>query len=188
MLKVLASLWLGLLSAACQQAPVRPAFSYSANVGLLTGKGGHDCLYIANAGLSPGQRVQFVTAATPQTAGEAEIVGKAGDTCKDSTQGGGMTPYSFKITQGALPKGAPAIAIANLSRPLTPGDRGAIGDLEGDGQREYFRTCTSTEGLHLTIWKGKPLEGSRRWHYYYYLGYDVTPDCTDSETKPDTGQ
>ena len=115
-----------------------------------------------------------------------EIVAKADDSCKDPAHSGAaVTPYSFKVTQGDMGNAVPAFAIANSSRPLTVTEQGVTADLEGDGQREYFRSCTSAEGVHLTIWKGKPLEGVRKWHYYYYLGFDVTPDCTENEYKPD---
>ena len=185
-MKVLGPALFVLLSAACQNTPVRPAFHYQADLGVAVEKADHACLYIVNGGLAPGQRVQFVTASTPQTAGEVEILVKGDDTCKDSNQDGpGMIRYSFKVIRGALSSGTLAFAIANSSRPLATTEEGVTADLDGDGQLEFFRACTSSEGVHLTIWKSKPLEGRRKWHYYYYLGYDVTPDCTESDTKPD---
>ncbi|HSJ32552.1 MAG TPA: hypothetical protein VK933_14020 [Longimicrobiales bacterium] len=54
-------------------------------------------------------------------------------------------------------------------------------DLDGDGVPESFRACTSSEGVHLSVWSGEPLRGRRLWQYYYYLGYDVEPDCTDED-------
>jgi len=45
------------------------------------------------------------------------------------------------------------------------------------GERLHFRTCTSGEGMHLTMWSGAPLTGERVWHRYHYLGYDVEADC-----------
>jgi len=42
-----------------------------------------------------------------------------------------------------------------------------------------FRHCTSAEGVHLTAWR----ENRRTWHEYWYLGSDVEPTCTESETK-----
>ena len=185
-MRILAPGWFLFLSVACQQTPVRSAFHYASDVGVAVDKVDHACLYIANEGLSRGQQVQFVTASAPQTAGEMEILGKADDTCKDPHQDGpGIVRYSFKVIRGAFRTGAPAFAIANLSQPLKTieGDVGA--DLDGDGRTEFFRACTSSEGLHLTIWKGNPLEGQRKWHSYYYLGYDVTPNCTQGDTKPD---
>ena len=43
------------------------------------------------------------------------------------------------------------------------------------------RGCTSSEGLHLTLWAGEPLKGKRLWHMYYYLGYDVEPTCQPAD-------
>jgi len=45
-----------------------------------------------------------------------------------------------------------------------------------------FRTCASAEGIHATAWSGVPLSSPRRWHAYYYLGYDVDPDCKPADT------
>jgi hypothetical protein len=56
----------------------------------------------------------------------------------------------------------------------------AATDVDGDGKRELFMRCASTEGLHLTVWTGR----TRRWHAYFYLGYDVEPNCTAEETAP----
>lgn len=44
-----------------------------------------------------------------------------------------------------------------------------------------IRSCTSNEGLHLTVWSGAQLTSQRLWHQYYYLGYDVEPSCDDRE-------
>jgi hypothetical protein len=182
----LATVCLGLLATACQHTAAPPAFNYAANLGLATQESGHNCIYITSATISPGQQVQFITASTPQTVGQAEIIGKAADICNSPGQDNpDLVRYSFKVTQGAMQRGAPAFALANVTRPLTVKEDGVTADLDGDGQPEYFRSCTSSEGVHLTVWKGKPLEGARKWHSYYYLGYDVTPDCTDSDTKPD---
>jgi hypothetical protein len=54
-------------------------------------------------------------------------------------------------------------------------------DVDNDGRQEFFRSCSSAEGIHFTVWSGKPLEGARRWHQYYYLGYDVAADCTQQD-------
>lgn len=50
-------------------------------------------------------------------------------------------------------------------------------DLNNDQKSEFFRLCASNEGLHLTVWTGKPLVGKRIWHHYYYLHYDTEADC-----------
>jgi hypothetical protein len=57
----------------------------------------------------------------------------------------------------------------------------AAADLDGDGQREFIRSCTSAEGVHLNVWSGAPVSGPRRWHAYHYVGYDMVPSCTPGE-------
>ncbi|MBE7940151.1 MULTISPECIES: hypothetical protein [Ramlibacter] len=42
-----------------------------------------------------------------------------------------------------------------------------------------FKECATSESLHLTAW----VKGRRVWHGYYYLGYDVAPDCQPEEVK-----
>lgn len=54
-------------------------------------------------------------------------------------------------------------------------------DINADGKIEFFRTCTSSEGLHLTVWTGKPLKGKRIWQSYYYLHFDTEPTCDDKD-------
>lgn len=56
-----------------------------------------------------------------------------------------------------------------------------VADLDGDGVCETFRDCTSHEGVHLTIWSGQPLKGSRWWHAYFYLGYETEPSCVERD-------
>lgn len=127
-----------------------------------------------------------MTASTPQAIGEAEITGRAGEPCATTGPGAaGFDHYTLKVVSGSLVKGVPAFALVNALGTLTAGAEGVTGDIDGDGQPETFRSCTSTEGVHLSIWTGKPLEGRRRWHHYHYLGFDVTPDCTEKDTLPD---
>lgn len=50
-------------------------------------------------------------------------------------------------------------------------------DLGGSSRRAHVRSCTSREGLHLTVWRAEPLVSKRLWHEYWYLGYDTEPSC-----------
>lgn len=49
--------------------------------------------------------------------------------------------------------------------------------------RAQVRLCSSIEGLHLTVWDGEALKSRRLWHEYYYLGFDVEPDCREADVE-----
>lgn len=70
-----------------------------------------------------------------------------------------------------------AIGVIQPAKKIEVKNKLASVDLNGDGKPEFFRLCASNEGLHLTIWTGKPLKGKRIWHSYYYLHYDTEADC-----------
>jgi len=134
------------------------------------------CLAIQNKALKNQKRIAVVLLDKPQSAHSATILRKVEKTCssridvfdKDSSF------YLLKMRNadnvwvgiGIVDPGKIAIISGTASS-----------DLNGDGRKEYFRSCTSTEGVHLTIWTGKPLTGNRIWHQYYYLGYDTEPTC-----------
>lgn len=44
-----------------------------------------------------------------------------------------------------------------------------------------FSSCTSTEGIHVSLWSGSDLDRVRIWSAYVYLGYNTEPTCSDSE-------
>lgn len=139
--------------------------------------------------MAGGQRFRFVTGVKPSESGEAEITRRLEKPCafaEHNQQGIAMHSYEFKIVSGELPNAAPAFALLNTAGRLSSGASGYSADLDGDGQAEFFRACTSMEGVHLTVWTGAPLTGRRRWHYYHYLGYDVEPDCAPAESQPDS--
>jgi hypothetical protein len=173
-----------------QKPQGRPAFDYRNNVGIAVATPDRSCLDIRTT-LAAGQRIQFVSSAAPQTIGELEITRQSDKTCaerdknKTDLNDSGISHYEIRVVRGSVEKSVPAFALANFRGTLTVTPLGVTGDLDGNGNAEFFRSCTSSEGVHLTIWTGKPVEGKRRWHAYYYLGYDVDPNCTAAETKPD---
>ena len=161
------------------------AFDYRRNLGIAVQLPGRTCLEIGNPNLNEGQKVQFLNTDTPPTTGQAEIVRKLEQACiSGNGQPAGLSHYELKVDEGALTKSAPAFAIVGSAAGLTVRDSQATADLDGNGHPETFRSCTSAEGVHLTVWKGPPLRGIRKWHFYYYLGYDVEPNCTRRDTRP----
>ena len=175
-----------LVLTACQASCASAAFDYDANLGIAVARANRNCLDIGNGDLTDGQRILIVTSGKPQTVAEVEIARKVEKPCTamDETKPG-LHHYEFVVRSGVLERAEPAFAIANFGGSLTAGKSGVTGDLDGDGKSESFRACASSEGVHLTVWTGKPLSGVRRWHGYHYLGYDVTPNCTRKDTRPD---
>jgi hypothetical protein len=95
--------------------------------------------------------------------------------CRDEAPASDLAYYRLN----AAGTDAGYLGIAVLSR--TPVPSGARTDIDGDGIAEDYRACTSTEGVHLTVWAGDALRSRRVWHYYYYLGYDVEPNCVEAD-------
>ncbi|HET9777083.1 MAG TPA: hypothetical protein VFP77_10985 [Gemmatimonadaceae bacterium] len=81
--------------------------------------------------------------------------------------------------------GVPIVILGKLPSARMRGDTVTL-EIESRKEPWRFRTCASTEGIHATAWSGAPLSSPRRWHQYYYLGYDVEPDCTPADYEPDT--
>jgi len=91
--------------------------------------------------------------------------------------------YSLRILRESMGAG-PVLMIAVVGRAKlsVTNSREVLGDFDNDPRKETFRSCASSEGMHLTVWKGSPLTGLRVWHGYYHLDYSVEPNCTDKET------
>ena len=69
------------------------------------------------------------------------------------------------------------IAVIQPTKQIQVKNNLASIDLNEDGKLEYFRRCTSFEGLYFNIWTGKPFQGKRIWDSFYYLDYDTKKDC-----------
>ena len=169
----------------CKVAQSPPAsFSFESDAGVMLTKGGQTCVELRDTAVV-GHTVQFVAASTPQTVGRAQLSAKSpscGALFQDTTS---FTYYSATILSGTLDEGLPAVVLARVTKPLTFADSTVALDIDGDGKLDAVRSCTSSDGVHLTVWDGAPPTGRREWHRYVYLGYDLEPTCTDPESKPD---
>jgi hypothetical protein len=142
------------------------------------------CLSIHAPGLQPGTRLLLVDILDSAAVVPATLQAARSASCPREVPGLGDVLYSV-TTQGPvrLPPGSVLVAVVASGLPLVAGADGVAGDIDGDGVLEYFRQCTSNEGLHFTVWSGAPLRGDRRWHRYFFLGYDVEPSCTEPEYR-----
>jgi hypothetical protein len=163
-------------------------FDYLSSVGIIVlQNNGTACLTIKNPDLSVGTQFMVVFPSMsgnsiPSELMRGEIVRRTSGGCNfsESAEYGDST-YTVKITKGKLINDVPYIAVFVSPETLSKKGKEIVGDLDSDGTLEYFRQCTSSEGVHLTIWSGKPLKGIRKWHRYFYLGYDVEPSCNEAD-------
>lgn len=151
---------------------------------------GNNCvrLFIENPSLKIGDEVQIVLTGTyPQKILTAKIIENA--ECKDDYFGEliGNNPkaelafYLLMLTDKNANESGFGIGIVNLDERIKTQEGLAVVDLDKDNKKEYFRSCASNEGLHLTVWKGRPLIGKRIWHSYYHFSYDTEPDCKKND-------
>jgi len=170
-----------LFAVSCQTKSVGPKpWIPDQQVGVLTAKTGNICIQLQNSSAPPNIPIRIVNLTPPQTALPAHLGGRQ-DSCAAAND-----PSSGYAVLGADSASVqiPAIGILNYPGDLREDGDGLSADLDGDGQPEYFRACASSEGIHFTIWTGKPLTGKLRWHKYQYLGYDMSANCTAEEIEP----
>ncbi|MEM7356406.1 MAG: hypothetical protein AAF657_36655 [Acidobacteriota bacterium] len=155
---------------------------WSARLGVVERLGEHFCLATTGT-VESGQSIRLVSPSEPQAVTEAVVAEADSTTCRDASES--LLPGNFHRlqTEGLEALSWPAIALLDAQASVDVSDGLAQADLEDDGTAERFRACTSREGLHLTIWSGPPLIGQRRWHQYYYLGYDTEPTCDERDFR-----
>jgi hypothetical protein len=165
--------------------PAKRKLSLSSKLGLAIQKSDSTCLYTHNADLSAGSPLALVLLSPPQSTVKAEVVKPAtADRCP-SIDASDVTLSAYEVhpLEAGLVPSTPAISVSEPAVQFQKNGDYVTADIDHDGHEEYFRFCASAEGLHLTVWSGKPLHGKPKWHQYYYLGYDVESNCTPSETQ-----
>jgi len=159
----------GAASTATAGTPAAPA-TYTPRIGIAVSTNGRTCLAIHNANVAPSTPVTLVSPMPPEIFIQAEIAGPSQSACPvskdvDST----VSNYDIRLSQGSVPKLTPVIAILGASAPFSMGPNNNVqADLDQNGKIETFRACSGNNGIHLTVWSGKPLDGTLLWHGYYY--------------------
>jgi hypothetical protein len=171
--------------------PTRKAqtkFSFNSHVGAAEMTSETEmCLVIPNDNLAEGDKVAAIFADYPKAQSlinavvEKKLV-KCGRKNHDVLSE--VFYYSLKVVDGSYDFESEyqelnpvAIAFVGNPQPVNLKSGVASADLNSDGKVEYFRACTSNEGVHLTVWTGQPLKSKRQWHWYIDLSFDTVPSC-----------
>jgi hypothetical protein len=174
---------IGILAMAALAAPAAqlPApFDYPSQVGVAeVNVAAYGCLTIVNDTLQEGETITLIDPVEPQRTFQVAIRRKLVLSCSRNVDYPvGASFYSFRAGSEAM---GPAVALVRFAGDIRSLNDRMRADLNGDRLPESFRSCTSSEGVHLTVWAGEPLASRRLWHQYFHLGYDMEPDCTPGD-------
>jgi hypothetical protein len=153
--------------------------------GLAEGNGSSGCVAFDDLDIREGEPITLVTV-TGLSEQQRVLMGTVGTKLISPSPCSGLENshfhgyiFSVSLSRGSFNVENLAIAISE-STSLKVIIEGESAGLSTSGSPTlYFRSCATGEGLFLTAWAGKPLEGKRLWSKYYYLGYDVDPNCTE---------
>lgn len=168
-------------------APIAGSAGQSDTVkfGLAEGDGVSGCVAFDNLDIQEGEAIKFVTVAGLSEQ-QRVLLGTIGARMNLPSPCSGLESphfhgyiYSVTLSQGSFNAEDLAIAIRESTSLKVILEGESIGLSSNGLPTLYFRSCATGEGLYLTAWAGKPLEGKRLWSKYYYLGYDVDSDCTE---------
>ena len=161
--------------------PVARASGLNSRIGVAVQRSGSVCLSIRNPNLKPGDSVTLVVPDGPQSVIESAVIGKSDKGCPGVTEPA-VPGYQLRIVTGTAPDSAPLVAVYGPASAFRSAGGQVTAQLTGKTKAQSFRTCTSAEGVHLTVWQAAPLKSKRLWHQYYYLGYDLEQSCTAKDT------
>ena len=156
----------------------------SAPVGVAASQGGQICVAMPAPELAPGAALTLIQPTAPQSVFVATVV-RPVPGCERLDRAMISGPYYLlqlaDSTAGDF--GGPFVALSGMlaTRRIRSGEIAV--QLSAAHPNAQVRSCTSSEGLHLTVWVGTPLTSQRLWHQYYYLGYDLEPSCDERDAR-----
>lgn len=170
---------------AISTGPVDSPAIYRQRIGIGVTTASRTCIAIPNNNLVASSPVTLISPVLPQAFVQGEISAIVHDQCPVSKDiDPAVTSYDVRMKQGPLPKLTPLIAVTGTSSVFSMGANNYVqADLQQNNKFESFRACSGTDGVHLTVWQGNPLEGPLLWHGFYYAPGDtsVGPACAPKE-------
>ena len=141
------------------------------------------CIALSDAGVAIGTGVALVSLHDPdQPVTRAHVQERVDGTdgCpallpdrREANQISGLSFYRVEPAPEA------ELAIGVLYGHSGPAHAETALDTNADGRRDTFHQCTAVEGVQFSVWADEVGSGEPLWRGYYYLGYDVQPDCPD---------
>lgn len=171
------------------------SFDFSRGIGMVEGTKDTIWLMIADSTLATGDSLTLISdepspdSSTLVTLISATVAGRVLDPQRDARaprwfamgSEAGDALYRLAVAPGALDCCIFGYAVRAPRSVFRVVSGRAEADLDGDGVPERFQSCASLEGLHPTVWSGEPLRGVERWSRYYYMGYDLEPNCPGTD-------
>jgi hypothetical protein len=148
---------------------------------------------IKNGALQGNSPITLVLTVSPQKFVEARISGPAASPCPITKEAVPETSnYEISLPASSnIPELTPMIAVAGSAAASTffLENISVQADLDQTHTKNTFRACGANDGIHLTVWRGIPVAGTRVWSGYYYEAASpgTLPACTPVELAPAAG-
>lgn len=154
-----------------------PNNGISSQIGTIESDANSVCLRIENPNLGPGDTTDIIITETPQKIFREKVLKIGGCEPPFGDLSNNSSEYLLSASETGILSQGYGIGIVNSPNSAKLVKGLASMDINNDGKPEFFRECTSNEGLHLTVWTDKPLIGKRIWHSYYHFNYDTESTC-----------
>jgi hypothetical protein len=131
----------------------------------------------------------LVSALPPQNYHQAQVKGPSPNPCPITQEIlPGVASYEIQASPESIQQEWPVIAVVTNTAVFSSVENRVQSDLDQNGNTQSFRACSSNDGVHLTMWSGRPLEGTLLWHGYYYEASNpgLGPPCTPHELSGPT--
>ena len=148
-------------------------------IGVAASRRDQACVAMPGSPLVAGSIVTLIQPSRPQSVRTVTVDGVA--ECPALAEALIAGPYYSIRPFASDPTVWIAIAGKPGTREISPGVVAVR--LRAAQAEAQVRSCTSNEGLHVTVWAGAPLRSRRLWHQYVYLGYDVEPSCEERDVS-----
>ena len=142
-----------------------------------------NCLALDDVSIPAGAQVVVVTLGEPEKVVVVNVTGRAlgAESCppllddrKDVNLDSGLAFYQVD---------ADPVVELGIGVVQPGGDRELsvteLLDINGDGRRDSFSHCNTSEGMQFSVWADKAGRRTPLWTGYYYLGYDIEANCPE---------